>query len=132
MRIPAVALLLLLPAGCAPAVHSATYLPGSASPRPEQAPVRIYQETRPRCPFEEIGWVRGAPRTRFDSPDEVLEAMRARARRMGGDAIVAFSAGERPEGAVVTGEGAVAVAGVSHGSVFQGTVVRFTQADCTG
>jgi hypothetical protein len=126
-------LILLLAAGaCSPAVQSAVYIPGGApTPVASDAAVRIYGQTRPQCAFEEIGWVSGEPRARRNSPDDVLEAMRARAREMGGDAIIGLSSSDRPTGAVSSGADApIVVTAVSSSNVFRGTVVRFTDRTC--
>lgn len=129
MRTPV--LLLMFAAACSPAVESATYA-AAGPPRPAGAEVRVYEATRPACAFEEIGWVSGAPRGRQNSPDEVLDAMRARARSMGGDAIVALRTTERNDGAMVVGtDTAMPTAIAINRNVFTGTVVRFTGPGCS-
>ena len=130
MRFPAPLVFLLLCAGCAPSIQSAAYLPGDAPARPGDAPVRVYQNTRPACPVAEIGWVRAQARSRWDSPDDLLDGMRSRARAMGGDAIIALVASDQPD-LVVGAGGSVPVAAVTHATVFRGTVARFTDPSCT-
>jgi hypothetical protein len=92
--------------------------------------VRIYQAARPDCAFEEIGMVRGSPHTRFDSLDEIFDAMRSRARAMGGDAIVGLSIQEQRGETVVVANGSVPVASSSGSTTYSGTVVRFADPSC--
>jgi len=122
--------LCLLLAACGPAVSSGSFEPNGSQPRPKDAPVRIYQAAKPDCAFEEIGMVRGSPRTRFDSLDEIFDAMRSRARAMGGDAIVGLSIQEPRGETVIVNNGPVPVASTSGSTTYSGTVVRFTDPRC--
>jgi hypothetical protein len=92
--------------------------------------VRIYQAARPNCEFQEIGIVRGQPRTRFDSLDEIFDAMRSRARAMGGDAIVGLTIQEPRGETVVVASGLVPVVSSSGVTTYSGTVVRFADPSC--
>lgn len=124
-------LLAVASAACSPAVQSATFAPGAvAAPLAPHAQVRVYDQTRPECAFEEIGWVSGSPRARGNSPDDVLNAMRQRARSMGGHAIIGLTSSERTDAVLVTAEAPVSTMPVSSSSVFRGTVVRFTDPEC--
>ena len=123
-------LLLVFAAACSPAVQSASYTPGSLPPLASDAPVRIYDQARPACAFNEIGWVSASPRARTNSPDDVLNAMRERARSMGGHAIVGLTSSDRTDAALVTGEAPVSTVAVSSSNVFRGTVIRFTDPAC--
>lgn len=121
-------------AACGPQVRSATYVP---DPEPgggtDASAMRIYEHTRPECPFQEIGRVTGRGSLPTHSQDDIANAMRRRASRMGGHAIIAF--GERLEdaGAVVipVAENAAVAAPIGSTSHFVGTVVRFTDPACT-
>ena len=123
--------LVLFLAGCGPAVHSATYVPNLPASKHAGAPVRIYQSTRPACAFEEIGLVRVRPRSPTHSLDDLLTAMRNRARAMGGDAIIGLSAAETPDGAVIVPSASVSVASISSSPLYTGSVVHFTNPACT-
>lgn len=119
-------------AACAPSVQSASYttLP---EPRVAGEGMRIYEHTRPDCPFEELGRVTGWRRLPTHTPDDVAKAMRRRASEMGGDAIIAF--GERqegPSGVIVPISENASIGSISSGTVFLGTVVRFTDPSCAG
>jgi uncharacterized protein YbjQ (UPF0145 family) len=74
--------------------------------------------------------VRGSPHTRFDSLDEIFDAMRRRARAMGGDAIVGLSIQEQRGETVVVANGSVPVASSSGSTTYSGTVVRFADPSC--
>ena len=122
--------LCLLLAACGPSVSSGSFGPHGSQPRPKDAPVRIYQAARPNCVFQEIGIVRGQPRTRFDSLDEIFDAMRSRARAMGGDAIVGLTIQEPRGETVVVATGPVPVVSSSGVTTYSGTVVRFADPSC--
>lgn len=132
MRLSTAALVLMLAAGCSPAVQSAVLVPDPPEPRPPLAPVRIYAEARPDCALREIGTVRAYARGPGQSAEEVVNAMRERARRMGGDAIVGFATDEVVDGgvAVPVGDGAAVISSSSK-TVYKGTVVRFDSRECS-
>ncbi|MBB4637403.1 hypothetical protein [Longimicrobium terrae] len=109
-------------AACTPTVESASFAAGMA-PRPADAPIVIYQQNRPTCAFTEVGWVSGTKTLSATTPDEVLAAMRERARAMGGDAIVGLVSG----GESLTVGNEV----VQSSALFKGTVVRFNDPGCT-
>jgi hypothetical protein len=117
---------------CGPSVRPATYLP-----QPQQhvetdpAAMRIYEHTRPDCDFEEIGRVTGRRGSPFNSMDQIANAMRRRAAQMGGDAIIEFAErNEGPSGVIVPISDNASYGVISAGSVYVGTVVRFTDPEC--
>jgi hypothetical protein len=114
---------LLLLAACGPAISSAFFK--QASPRPAGSVVQLYSTRLPSCPYEEIGVVKGRRRA-FASMQDVLSAMKERAREMGGDAIVGLGQGRTVTGATVVND--VASLDVSDG--LAGTVIRFTDPNC--
>lgn len=130
MRCLALPLLLTL-AACAPSVQSATFGPDRLPARAAGSPVQIFQQTRPTCAVQEIGWVSAHPSDRFSSGDDLLDALRARARAMGGDAIVGLVPSDRAHGAVVAGGPNAGAVAISNATGFGGTVVRFADARCT-
>ncbi len=132
MRLAIAASALVLAAGCSPAVQSAMFVSDTPAPRPTQSPLRIYSEARPECSLQEIGTVSGYARAPGQSPDDVANAMRARARKMGGDAIVGFATQEVVSGGVAVPAGAGSVASISSNTVYKGTVVRFDDPSCNG
>lgn len=127
MSRPTSSALLLLIAGCAPSINSATFRPEARTEPASDAPVRVYAEARPRCPVEEVGIVSGTWSNGLlpSSPDQVLQAMRERARKMGGDAIVGLTTSE-----VVDVQAVPAVGGTLPTHVLRGIVVRFADSSC--
>ncbi|MCU0648601.1 MAG: hypothetical protein MUF00_11435 [Gemmatimonadaceae bacterium] len=81
-------------AACAggPMVSSTRFM-DALPPKPADAPVRLYQDTRPSCAYEEIGSVK-VKGSDFRQADRLADAMRQRVREMGGDAIVNFHKAE--------------------------------------
>jgi hypothetical protein len=77
---------------------SSTRFTTAFEPRPADTPVRLYQASRPDCSFDEIGTVKVKGRD-FERADLLADAMRARVRELGGDAIVNFTKGEVVVGA---------------------------------
>jgi hypothetical protein len=123
----------LAAAACGPAVQSATYMP-LPEPRAESGGMmRIYEHTRPDCPFEELGRLSGWRRLPTHTPDDVANAMRRRAADMGGDAIIGFGQRqEGPSGVIIPISESASIGSISSGSVFVGTVIRFTDPECAG
>lgn len=110
--------------GCGPAVRSTPF--NTFPERPPEHPVQIYSTRMPSCDYEEVGLVSARQRYRwFTSMSEVLEALKQRARAMGGDAVVGVA--ERSE---VSGSGGEEGVTVSSSPVLSGTVVRFTETGC--
>jgi hypothetical protein len=113
----------LLPA-CAPAVRSGSYTVGGAaagSPAPAPRAIRIFELTEPACEYEELGTVRGNARFFWHSEDDVFNAMRERAARLGGHAIVNLRARDSYAGSYARGRSV----SLSRQIVYTGTVVRF-------
>jgi hypothetical protein len=114
----------LLFAACGASVHSARFV--TRDPRPPGQEVIVYSSKLPECAYEEIGVVTGSPRTGFTSMQDVLEAVRERARKLGGDAIVGLGPARHVSGASVVGE----TISIDSKTSLSGTVVRFTDEGC--
>jgi hypothetical protein len=110
--------------GCSPAVRSTAFI--ALPPQPPSHPIRIFQSTQPECPFEEVGLVSSRQRNKLISMDEVLAALREKAREMGGDAVIGLSEANESQGARRTGQAVV----VDRDPVLSGTVIRFTDRQC--
>ncbi|MCU0758481.1 MAG: hypothetical protein MUF07_04665 [Steroidobacteraceae bacterium] len=93
---------------------SSTRFTAAFPPRSADAPVRLYQTSRPDCAYEEIGSVKVKGRD-FERADLLADAMRARVRELGGDAIVNFTKGE-----VVVGSRGTAMGGPMIGDPWMG------------
>ena len=110
--------------GCGPIVRSTPF--ASFASRPPEHPIRVYSTQVPDCPYEEVGLVSAQKRDMFVSMDEVLDALKREAREMGGDAVVGVS-----ESAVASGGSIGETVTIGSNPVLSGTVIRFTQTDCT-
>jgi hypothetical protein len=141
--------MLLVLAACGPSINSMRTAAVPLQPQPPTHPVRFYLSTQPRCPAEEVGLVLA---------DETMvmvaglqseytgELLRQRVRQLGGDAIVGLHEVVEDLGVTTTRtisrSGTMDSTAVSSSAEFktnvtpnrlrrlQGTVVRFTQADC--
>ena len=120
-------LLLLTSIGCGPAVQSVNFTSPPLPPRPSDYPIRFYGETRPECPYQEIGSVSSRKRSKLVSMEKVVEGLRERARKMGGDAIIGIGESTETRGATIVGSAVVA----NTDKVLSGTVIRFNSRSCT-
>lgn len=123
--VSAVALLVAVMAtACGPSIDSARFT-GAPAPQTRTAEVQVFSAKLPECEFEELGIVTGKRRMVWTSLDEVLAALRVRAREMGGDAIVRLGAAESVQAGVYEGG-----ANVNTAPSLTGTVIRFTDPGC--
>lgn len=121
-RAASVLLAALLVAGCGPRVQSARF-GETPAPRPATQPIQVFSTKLPECPFEELALVRVEKRHGFTSLQAMLDAMRHRAREMGGDAVVGVGHTTGVDAGVAGGT-ATTTDGIA------GTVIRFTDAAC--
>jgi len=124
------ALLLLAPAiiACGPSIGVTRLWPTPLEARPDDHPIAIYMETRPRCPFDEIATLSGYRPTMFVSQDQLVEGLRSRARRAGGDAILGYSTESRVTG--MSSSGVPGAVNVDRTTIHRGTVIRFRDSAC--
>jgi hypothetical protein len=115
----------LLVAACGPAVRSAPFK--TVPPRPTDHQIVLFSTKLPTCPYEEIGLITAQRRHGFNSYESVLEAMKSRAREMGGDAVVALDQQQTVNGGTVIGK----TVNINTGEALTGTVIRFTDSGCT-
>jgi hypothetical protein len=140
---------LVLVAACVPVIESMRTTPAPLEPRPADHAVRLYTSTRPRCPYQEIAVLTaedtGLMRYALLS-DSTAELLRARVRRLGGDAIVGLGEVIQDDGVTTTHTVSGSTTADTAGSAtsiqvktdvtpnrtrrLQGLVVRFTREDC--
>ena len=120
-RSPFPALLLVLgAAACSPAVSSGKF---SSQPfPPTSGEITLYSTKVPTCAYDEIGLVHVKRRHGFTDLQDLIDAMRERAREMGGNAIVGVGLAARVEGSSDS---------INLDRDVSGTVIRFQQPDCT-
>jgi hypothetical protein len=78
--------------------------------RSRETPIALYSSQLPTCAFTEIAIVKARRETWMVSNDAAVDALRSKAREVGGDALVRLAFGDNSE---VTG-----------------TVIRFERDDC--
>ncbi|HUP90186.1 MAG TPA: hypothetical protein VM100_12575 [Longimicrobiales bacterium] len=114
----------LLLSACGPAVQSGRY---SAAPLPpSNDEVTIYSTRLPSCAYDEVGMDRVEKRTGFTSLQSMIDAMRDRARNMGGDAVVRLIPTGRTEHASTDPVTQV----ITNDTGLTGVVVKFKDASC--
>lgn len=114
---------------CAPQLTVGRLWPTPLPANPADHPIAIFVQNRPRCAFDEIATIEVKPSEWASaSADELIEAMRVRARAVGGDAIIGYGTESRATGAVAYGN--TGIAGVSRTTFHSGTIVRYRDASC--
>ena len=78
--------------------------------RPAQTSISVYSAEQPTCAFTEIAIVKARRETWMVSHDAALDALRSKARKLGGDAVVKIA--------------------FDDSDAITGTVIRFDQEDC--
>lgn len=127
-RVSSGILMLALLTGCGPSVQLTKLSPTALAPRPEDYPIQIMREKRPSCAFDELAIVNATRPNTLVSMDAMVEALRKKAREVGGDAIIGLSNEAR-----VTGASPSYVdnsVDVDRKTVLSGTVIRFKSATC--
>jgi hypothetical protein len=77
--------------GCATTTHVVRLSPTTYESKSAGSPVQLYSAKLPSCPFEEIGIVRARKEIDVVSDDALVDALREKARELGGDALVRIS-----------------------------------------
>lgn len=114
-----------LVSGCGPTVSSSVFTP--APPKATDHPVAVFMTKTPSCPYEEIGVVSVSEGAFSGGVDTYLPALKDRARKMGGDALLGYRLGSRASGATAVAPGVV---GLANEEMHSATVVRFTDPAC--
>jgi hypothetical protein len=107
-------------ASCERDVRSTTF--AEYPPRDPNHPILVFAHNMPECPSVEVGEV--TSRTQPTS-DVRIEAIRKRAREMGGDAVVNLTWSDGGSEGTAEGTGTA-----MPGAALSATVIRFTDPDC--
>ena len=102
-------------AACAPHAR-VTPLRQAFPPSPENQEILVFSALLPECPFQEVALITGYRGVLSWSDQGVLEEMKARARRLGGDVLVDLRH--------------VTVSEDESEAELTATVGRFTRVDC--
>lgn len=110
-------------AACGPAVSSGRF---DAQPLPPTTgDVQLYSTRLPACAYDEVGLVHVRRRHGFSNLQHLVDALRERARVMGGHAVVGVALAPKVEG-TVTAEST----DVSTDNGLKGVVIRFKVPGC--
>lgn len=110
----------LMMAACGPSVSSGNF--NSQPLPPTTGDIALFSTKQPTCEYDEVGLVHVKRAHGFTSMQAMIDALRERARQMGGHAVVGVSLAARVES---SGEG-----DVSTDRDLTGTVIRFKTSDC--
>jgi hypothetical protein len=124
MRKAAVLLSVVSLAACSPQLHEARFQ--SFPARPDDAEVKIYQTVKPSCKYAEVGTITATRPSTFIKDQRLIDEMKVRARRMGGDALVGLTRGQTASDATVVGSNV----SIESQPQFTATVIRFTDDSC--
>ena len=108
---------------CAPKVSLTPLGAGGIHPAtPDSVAIPLYATTKPECPYDEIAAITAEGTTVRSVDAEVLSALKAKARAVGGHAIIGYTQGSRAA-STASGE-------TSDVHVRSGTAIRFRSEDC--
>ena len=94
-------------------------------PTPDSVAIPLYASTKPECPFEEIAALTVEGAGALSSDVDVLDALRAKARAVGAQAIIGYSQANRSS----TDHDPSMLPGKVR--VRNGTAIRFRSSTCT-
>jgi len=114
----------LLTAACGPAVSSGHFTEMPLPPA--SGDVAIFSTRTPTCAYDEIGLVHVERRHGFTTLQSMIDALRVRAREMGGTAVVGVALAPKLSGNLPAENSAT----VSTDTGLSGTVVRFRDSAC--
>jgi len=106
----AVVFLPLLGLGCLTSTSVARLSPARYESRPADTPISVYSSQQPTCGFTEIAIVKARRETWMVSHGAALDALRSKARKLGGDAVIKLAFDDN--------------------DAITGTVIRFDRDDC--
>lgn len=116
--------LTLFAAACGPAVSSGRF---SEMPLPPASgEVAIFSTKAPACAYDEIGLIHVQRRHGFTDLQAMIDALRARAREMGGTGVVGVALAPKVSGSTTADHNVT----VSTDPGLSGTVVRFRDDAC--
>ena len=108
---------------CGPAVSSGRF--GEMPLPPTTGDVQLFSSKMPSCAYDEVGLVHVRRRHGFTDLQQLVDAMKERARVMGGHAVVGVALAPKVEGTI-----SIEGADVSTDEGLRGTVVRFKDPSC--
>ena len=112
---------------CGPVVNYSKLTDDSFPPKPKGTPIGIFMSKTPTCPYEEIGIVNVSEGAFSGGMETFIEAMKVKARKWGGDAIILSDLGTRTSGYIELTPGVV---GAAESKTQTGIIIKFTNPEC--
>lgn len=119
-------LLSVLLYSCGPVIKVSRLSDQSLRPKSTNAPIKVYMSMKPRCNYQEIAIVSASEGAFSGGLETFVEAMKKKARLLGGDAILLGQVSSQLSGVVPVGDVMVAANESSQVAI----VVHFTDENC--
>jgi len=123
-----VAFLISTISNCGPVVKVTRLSQIPLQPKAKDDPISVFMSKAPRCPYEEIAIISTSEGAFAGGMETFVDAMKAKARVMGGDALLLGQLGTRTEGYVAIAPGVI---GAAEGKTLTAIVIHFLNKDCT-
>ena len=114
-------MVLVLLVGCAAPIRHIYLADQPYPPHHQNYPIPIYRDTLPDEPFVEVAVVSFKLTNKLQSREKAIEAMKAKAREMGGEAIINFGSAREIGGVIPVGGTLM----LDTDTTYTGTVIRF-------
>jgi hypothetical protein len=95
--------------------------------KPPDAPIAVFFTKAPKCPYDEIGVTKATEGAFAGDETTFIEAMKKKAREVGGDALLLNQVNSNNAGYVALAPGVVSSVNESTQSA---TIIRFKNSDC--
>lgn len=118
---------LVMPSSCGPVVKVTKLSNTPLESKAQGAPILVFMTKVPRCPYEEIAIINTSEGAFAGGMETFVEAMKVKARSLGGDALLLGELGTKTEGYIALSPGLVAAA---EGKTQTAVVIRFIHRDC--
>jgi hypothetical protein len=119
--------LILFTISCAPTIEMQRLNNQQYLAKPSDAPITVFYTKAPKCPYDEIGVVKATEGDLAGGRNTFIEAMKNKAREVGGDALLLNQVTSSNAGYVAFTPGLIAPLDVESQSA---TIIRFKNTDC--
>jgi hypothetical protein len=114
--------------GCAgPVINYSSLSDTAYSPREATYPIKVFLTAEPQCRYDTIGIVRTSTGAFDGGMDTFVDAMKDKAREVGGDAILLKMVESKKTGYVAVAPGVIAAA---DGDAQTSIIIRFLEQSC--
>ena len=112
---------------CGPVVSVTRLADSTPHPKSVDDPIKVYMTNKPECVYEELALLAVSEGAFSGGFETFVEAMKHKARELGGDAILVNEVGRHASGYVAVSP---KVVGAVNSNTMNATVIRFTDKDC--